>query len=179
MVLIGLIGNRRVGKTTMSDYLVEKYKFKTYAYADPIKEGAKVMFNLTDEQVYGDLKEVVDERWGISPRIFLQKLGTDCCRKTFGDDVWIKTMKFWYENNKDKNIVISDIRFPNEAKAIKDMGGTLIKIVNPDVDQIYNEHESEKLVDTIQYDLMINNNNTMKDYYKKIDDIIKIDYIIS
>lgn len=173
MVLIGLIGNKRVGKTTFSDYLVDKFKFKTYAFADPIKEGAKIMFNLTNEQVHGDLKEVVDKRWGLTPRQFLQKLGTDCCRKTFGNDVWIKTMKFWYADNKDKNVVISDIRFPNEAQAITELGGVLIKIINPNIKTNKDSHESEQLVDTINYDLIINNNLGIEEYYKKIENLLR------
>ena len=158
MVLIGIIGNKRVGKSTFSDYIVKKYNFRTYAFADPIKDGAKIMFNLSEEQVNGDLKEVVDDRWGFTPRQILQKLGTDCCRKTFGNDIWIKRMKIWYLKNIKDNIVISDIRFPNEAKAVTEMGGILVKIINPRVEVSKDKHISEQLIDTIESDLIMHNN---------------------
>lgn len=168
-MLIGVIGNKRVGKTTFADYIVEKYGFITFAFADPIKEGAKIMFDLSEEQVNGNLKEVLDKRWGFTPRQFLQILGTDCCREKFGKDVWIKRMKFWYEKNKTKNVVISDIRFPNEAEAVKEMGGILIKITNSNIIPKKDLHISEQLIDKINYDVLIENNGTITEYFGKIE----------
>ena len=172
-MIIGLIGNKRVGKSTFGDYITEKYGFKSIAFADPIKEGAKIMFDLTNEQVNGDLKEVVDTRWNKSPRQILQILGTDACRKLFEPDIWIKRLKIELKKNKNKNVVVSDVRFPNEAKAVKEMGGILIKITKSDLVG-KDSHISEQLVDKINHDILIKNDSSIEDYKQNIDNLINL-----
>ena len=172
-MIIGLIGNKRVGKTTFADYLVKEYKFDTIAFADPIKEGAKVMFFLTEEQVNGELKEVVDKRYGLTPRQILQKLGTDGCRKVFGQDIWVNVLKIALGKTKDTdNIIVSDIRFPNEALAVKEMGGHLIKIIKSDLPINKDSHISEQLIDKIKGDSEIRNDWPIGDYYEHIDTLM-------
>ena len=58
-MLIGLLGKKRVGKDTVAEYLIEKYNFIRYAFADPIKEIAGIMFNFSYEQLYGNQKEII------------------------------------------------------------------------------------------------------------------------
>jgi adenylate kinase family enzyme len=176
-MILGLIGNKQVGKTTFADYLVKEYGFKTIAFADPIKEGAKIMFDLSEEQVNGDLKEVVDKRWGLTPRKILQTLGTDCCRNTFGKDIWIKRLQFELQKMKDINVIVSDIRFPNEAKAVKEMGGHLIKIIKSDLHKNKDSHISEQLIDKIKGDTEIRNDYSIEEYKNHID--ILLSYIYS
>jgi len=50
-MIIGLIGNKRVGKDTVADYICEKFQFKKYAFADGVKDTCKVLFNFTDDQL--------------------------------------------------------------------------------------------------------------------------------
>ena len=169
-MIIGLIGKARTGKTTFADYLTKKYKFQNLAFADPIKEGAKIMFLLSEEQVYGNLKEIVDPRWNKTPRQILQELGTDLCREHFGKDIWIKRLRMEAKLLKKQkiNIVVSDIRFPNEAEAVKSMGGHLIKIIKSDI-STSDLHVSEQLVDKIKFDSSIKNDFKIKDFYAQID----------
>ena len=54
------------------------------------------------------------------------------------------------------------------AKAIKDMGGILIKVINPNVSVGSDKHISEQLINKIKYDYEILNDKTIPDYYKKI-----------
>lgn len=172
-MIIGLVGQKRVGKTSFSDYLKTKYNFLDIAFADPIKEGIKIMFDLTDEQVNGNLKEVIDDRWGFTPREFLQIIGTDACRKLIDDDIWIKRLKIELDKQKKSNIVISDIRFPNEAKEVKKMGGILIKITNSNIQLTKSSlHISEQLIEQINYDYHIENNDSIQNYYNNIDKLI-------
>jgi len=76
-MIIGLLGKNRVGKDTFAEYLIQNYGFVRYAFADPIKEIARILFNFTQEQLYGNQKEEIDNRWDISPRQFFQKFGTE------------------------------------------------------------------------------------------------------
>ena len=40
-MIIGIVGNKNVGKDTLADYLVKEKGFIKYAFADPLKEGLK------------------------------------------------------------------------------------------------------------------------------------------
>lgn len=180
-MLIGLVAGKQSGKSTFADYLCKKYSFTTQAFADPIKDGVKIMFDFSDEQMEGILKEVIDKRWGISPRQALQIIGTDIFRKhlpdtvpglsQIGDKFWLERFKIWYRKNKDKNVIVSDIRFPNEAKLIKDMGGMVVKIQRNGMKN-NDQHISESLIDKIDSDAMIRNDFSIKEYYQHIDELM-------
>ena len=59
-MIIGLSGKKRVGKDTVADYLVSKYGFIKYSFADPIKAVAKILFGFSENQLYGNNKEEID-----------------------------------------------------------------------------------------------------------------------
>ena len=180
-MLIGLIGNKRVGKDTLADYLVKNYNFEKKSFGNPLKQACKIIFDFTDEQIDTDLKEIVDKRWGISPRQCFQILGTEIFReylpnninefKNFKDDFWIIRFKIWYENNKNKNIIISDVRFLNESENLKKLGAKLIKIENINIKYIDN-HKSETENKKLKYDYLIKNNSSINEYYKNIDKLM-------
>ena len=172
-MIIGLVGKKRVGKDTVADFLCKKYGFIKYGFADPIKEIAKIMFDFSTDE---SLKEVIDERWGISPREFYQKFGTEYGQfimpqhfpKIFNDidkkGFWVKRFQIWYEKNKDKNIVITDIRFMHEYEEIKKMGGYIIKIVRDT--GLVDNHVSENF--NIDIPVTIKNNGSKEDLFRQI-----------
>jgi hypothetical protein len=61
---IGLMGRACSGKDTLADYLVKDKEFVKYNFTDPIKDISKIIFSLSDEQLYCS-KEIIDERWGL------------------------------------------------------------------------------------------------------------------
>jgi hypothetical protein len=63
----------------------------------------------------------------LTPRWILQYWGTEVCRRAFHDDIWIASLENKLRNSKD-DIVISDVRFPNEIKAIHSAGGKVIRV---------------------------------------------------
>ena len=63
----------------------------------------------------------------LTPRLMLQLWGTEVCRNGFHDDIWIASLENKMRKTKD-NIVISDVRFPNEIKAIHNAGGLVVRI---------------------------------------------------
>jgi hypothetical protein len=77
-------------------------------------------------------REQVDPWWAerldmpnLTPRWVLQYWGTEVCRKAFHNDIWIASLENKLRNSTD-DIVISDCRFPNEIKSIKNAGGQII-----------------------------------------------------
>ena len=76
-MIIGLVGNEHVGKDTIANYLCKIYNFRKYSLADPIKEIAHTVFNWSEHQLNGKLKDNLDEETGIVPREFFKWIGTD------------------------------------------------------------------------------------------------------
>lgn len=63
--------------------------------------------------------------------------------------------------------IITDVRFPNEAQAIVDKGGKMVRInrheVNKDYQEKVKKHSSETSLDTWKFDWTINNNGSIED----------------
>lgn len=182
MVLIGLVGKKGSGKDTLKDYITKNNNnIISYAFADPLKEICGILFQLSQEQLYGhqSIKEKKIDELNVSPRILFQRIGTNLFRNELlnvlpemkdvlkNDSIWIFAFKRWYKKNKHKNVIVSDVRFENEAKSIREMGGILIYI-----DRYSNncdQHESEKNIEKIKCDFVIKNKSTIIDLYKNFD----------
>lgn len=177
-MLYGLTGIKRSGKDTSADYICDKYSFMKLSLADPLKEACRSLFNFTDDQLYGDKKDVVDEFWGIKPRTAFTYLGTDIFRNEIGkiipdidDKFWIKSLESKIIANKDSNIVVADLRFQNEVDMIKSHNGIVIRVTRPNIE--VDEHESENNNDKlINIDFDIANDGSIEELYKKLDIII-------
>ncbi len=190
MVLLAVLGRKRSGKDTFSDYIIKKYGFIKYSFADPLKKGIQAFFNLSNEQLYDEkLKETIDERWGVSPRTLFQVIGTDIFQhsiKSFFPELkgeprkhWVILFKEWYldliQKNPNAFVIVSDARFLHELNEIKNLGGIIIKIIRPLSEKNSDLHQSEKEIDDIPDELInykIKNDSTLESFYQKINDII-------
>jgi hypothetical protein len=164
-MLIGISGKAQSGKDTLGKFLCDEYKCLHYYFAKPLKEGAKVMFNLTDDQIAN--KEVPIEPWGISPRKIYQLLGTEVGR---GIDpaIWIKNAEMFIKSVPGRTVVITDCRFDNEAIFIRNRGGVVINIVRDQKDIYENKHSSEGGLSPDNIDFTIYNNGTIEDMCNEV-----------
>lgn len=182
--LIGLMGRKQSGKDTAAEHLIEEYGFVRYAFADPIKDACIDAFGFTKEQCWGNLKEVVDPRWGVTPRKIFQIFGTELFQYELpkhvpelagiGRSFWAYRFGLWYEEqlaiNPAIRVVITDVRFPFEAKLITDLGGSIVKINRPSL--TYNDsHASETEMDGIPYNFLIDNAGTLDELQAAVDDL--------
>lgn len=159
--VIGLGFRARAGKDTVASVIARVHNASIIAFADPLKGAAKVIFGWTDKHVYGDLKEIVDPFWGFTPRWALQKLGTEAVREVIGQDVWERAARRRIEASVD-HVIVTDVRFPNEAKMIKDLGGELWHIDRSCLPQA--THVSETAMERwTQWDRVLRNNGTLAD----------------
>lgn len=101
------------------------------SFALPLKTVSKLIYDLSDEQINGNLKEKIDLRYGVTPRYILQVLGTDACRKMIYDNTWIDYWIREYAKNFDPTevTIVTDVRFKNEMQAIKEKGGVVWKLM--------------------------------------------------
>jgi hypothetical protein len=175
-MIIGLGYKARSGKDTIADYLVRVHNFKRIAFADSLKEACRQIFSFTDAQLYGDQKEVVDPYWEVTPRYVLQRVGTECMREGYDKDIWIKSVDNKIKGSGD-NWVITDMRFPNEAEAVKRWGGYLIKVDRPTSGATGGivAHASEFAMDSFEHwDYVIQNNvNIHAALYSKVEDMLE------
>jgi hypothetical protein len=130
-MIIGFVGFIGSGKDTAADYLVNTHGFRRDSFANTLKDAVAAVFGWDRVLLEGRTKEArewreqVDPWWAerldmpkLTPRWVLQYWGTEVCRTGFHDDIWIAS----------DNIVISDVRFPNEIKAIHNAGGIVVRI---------------------------------------------------
>lgn len=176
MALIVISGLARVGKDTLGEYLKKNFKdnYFTMAYADALKRKCIQDFDLSREQVYGDLKEVPDKRYRKrtdkdeeaywTPREILQHMGTEAYRAV-DNRFWIKQLFKYIDRNNLKNVIITDGRFPDEIDIVKERGGTHIRVErHHDIKVHGKNHASEtSLNDDIVIDYLVDNNGTFNE----------------
>jgi len=171
MNIFGITGLARSGKNTTAEYLASKYSLPILSFADPLKEAAVSLFGITEDMAYGfydyDREQIVPE-WGISVREMLQRLGTECMRKEFGEDFWLRRAEQTIKHPVYKNgFILSDIRFDNEAEWIKSKGGTILSIERNLSKQ--HGHVSEDRINVDLLDYIIPNTNTIPVLYHRLD----------
>ena len=211
-MIIGLAGLAGSGKDTVANFIVEKHEFVRVSFADALKDASAVIFSWPRNMLEGDTiesrdwREQVDSYWSakfgyaVTPRIMLQKFGTDVCRSHLHDNIWINCVeKKLQENCKNKlNTIITDVRFPNEVKMIHNAGGKVFRVkrgadpawwdlaikANSDkasVDLItnkleieYNLHISEWAWVGTSFDSVINNNGTLEELNEAVTNIVAV-----
>jgi hypothetical protein len=144
----------------VADYLVRDHHFHKTAFADPLKEVCQSLFLLSDHQVHDPFeKEVVDPRWSRSPRSLLQWIGTDLIRTHLDKEFWVKHMDLRLESlTSDSRVVLSDVRFPNEADLVRRREGILIRIQDPHAPSTsHDDHASETSMEDYPVDIVIQN----------------------
>ena len=170
--LIGIAGKAGSGKDTVADYLKANYNFESVAFAEPIREGMRAMLKLEDEHFQHPGKEVVLEEFGKSPREMMQTLGTDWARDCVNKDLWLilaaKSVKEWHYQGY--NVVITDVRFANEADYIRKHGGVVWHINRADAGTPHG-HVSEAGVAFDTRDEVIDNNGTLYKLYQQVNSL--------
>jgi hypothetical protein len=168
-MIIGFGYTARSGKDTAGDHLARKYLFTKTSFAGPLKLACQTIFGFNHYQVTS-AKEDIDQYWGITPRAALQRVGTDLLRNQFREDIWVKSVERYIKTNKAMNWVITDVRFPNEADAIKRWGGYVYRIDRPGAG--VGAHESETaMADYPRWDGVIVNDSTLPEFYRRVEEV--------
>jgi hypothetical protein len=209
-MIIGVCGFIGSGKDTIADYLTNFHEFRRESFANSLKDAVSQVFGWDRTMLEGRTKqarewrEQVDPWWAarlnmpnLTPRLMLQLWGTEVCRKAFHDDIWIASLENKLRTSTD-SVVISDCRFPNEIKSIRDAGGIVIRVVRgPEPDwydaavsmnrgEVGNTtwsiskqkiaklgiHASETAWVGTKFDFVLYNNSSIDDLYEQIREVI-------
>lgn len=185
-LLLGITGLARSGKDTFAKMLAEElYKqtdrlFILMAYAHELKLRVQKDFDLSYEQLWGAEKEIEDKRYkrpfeyhgGVradkdklpniywTPREIMQNYGQ--FYRTIDYNFWVKHLFNIIEQNDYKNVIITDIRYPNEAQPIVDKGGYIIRMNRENKTGIHNQYHSSEISmnNYDKIDFIIQNNGT-------------------
>lgn len=168
-LLIGIVGRKRSGKDTLAGFIKDIVEdVDIMSFADPIKFACQHAYHLKNAQLE-ETKDVVDPRWGISPRDMMKSLGGQYFRSK-DPDQWVKNMGFRIQGME--RVVISDVRFHNEASFIKGMGGILIHVWR-DIEENEDDDVSERTTEEIECNYYIKNDGSLEDLRSKLVDIIQ------
>ena len=203
-MIIGICGFIGSGKDTIADYLVGFHGFRRDSFAGTLKDAVAAVFGWDRELLEGRTpearawREQVDPWWAerlnmptLTPRWILQYWGTEVCRKAFHDDIWIAALQARLARRSD-HTVISDVRFPNEIKAIKEQGGRIVWVKRGDLPEWYmvarnanrgnliaqdmlknfNIHISETAWVGTEFDAEIDNNGTIEELYESVKNLV-------
>ena len=178
-LLFGLTGPPGCGKDAMAQRLVEAHQFHRVAFADEIREALLVL----DPCVQGcdRLSEIVADhgweqakkRWPEVRRL-LQVLGTELGRDLHGTDCWVDMVFTKVDAlSPDDRVVLSDVRFPNEAEAVRSRGGTVIRInrgIRPP--EVVMDHASERESAALKADHILPNLDSLDQFHGRIDRLV-------
>lgn len=109
VIRIALSGKMRSGKDTVADYLVKRHGFTRMAFADKLKDVVRDLFEVRESS---------------KNRHLLQQVGRHMCQ--VDPAVWVK-----YVVNRiplDRDIVVSDLRFPEEYHTLRGLGFILVRL---------------------------------------------------
>ena len=148
-LLIGLCGHAGAGKDTVRQFLANDHGFTGLAFADPLRDMVMALLDHVYANHYAtrrDLKEVDVPVIGASYRKLAQTLGTEWGRQTIRESLWadIAMAKARLAMARGEHVVISDVRFPNEVKAIRWHGGVIWTVTRPQLIAV-RDHVSEAL----------------------------------
>ncbi|CAB5220449.1 hypothetical protein UFOVP233_79 [uncultured Caudovirales phage] len=159
MILIALTGAATSGKGIVSKRLAQRHDFHACRFAEPIKQMLGQGLGLTHEQIDGREKALPMERFGgLTPRHLMQTLGTEWGRRMVHSDLWINLWKEKLPGMGDL-VVVDDLRFPNEAMAVRQMGGIIWRVIRPGVP--VSDHPSERLQAEISVDATLLNTSSI------------------
>jgi len=171
-MLIGLTGVALAGKDTAAAHLHRQHEFFRMAFADPLREGLKAMFGLGDWNFTPEGKERVVAWIGKSPRELLQTLGTQWGRDLVHRQIWCRLMdqRIRPRLAHGRPVVITDVRFIDEARFIYSHGGQIWRVIRPGaVTTAHSDHTSEQEAHRIVADVDLINDGTIEQLFEQVD----------
>jgi hypothetical protein len=167
--VIGLCGYAGAGKDEAAKGLTGNGsgRWTRVSFADPVRESLRALDPIVGG---GNYLSSEIETWGWNEakqcpevRRLLQRLGTEAGRDIHGWDCWVSIARRKIDAAGD--VVLTDVRFPNEAALVREYRGKIVRIERPGVGP-KNDHSSERL--DFESDLRIVNDGTVEDLHRTI-----------
>lgn len=185
-LILGIMGKKRSGKDTFAARLVAEHGFTRIGFADALKDVALELDPIVDVIELGRERGVEEVRlsdvlgpeldWEVAKELpevrrILQALGV-AVRNHVGEDVWVRAAMAKADAVPGP-VVITDVRFPNEADFIRHSGGQLVRITRHGLEAA-DEHISETALDGRAADFLVTNNGTVGALHSKADVVARL-----
>lgn len=157
-MIIGLVGRSRVGKDTVASFFSGTHRVRRLA--QPVKDACKVLYGWSDVEVESAAKELVDPKWGVTPRFAMVHL-TQEVRRFMGSNFFTKR---FFDSWDGEPIVIPDVRFHEDIQEIHARGGVTIKITRKGCP----DHPFEFPIDSMPSTFVVENDGTIEELRDKI-----------
>ncbi len=176
--VVGLTGEAGSGKSAAASHLMKTFGYEPVKFAFPLKVMLRAYYDTQgllpeeiERRIEGDLKEEPDPYLnGHTPRHAMETLGTEWGRICMGDTFWIDAWR--RKALQYSKVVVDDCRFDNEAQAIKDLSGDVIRLKPKKRRRKRSNHSAEKGVDDSLVDFEIKNDGTLGDLRAALTEII-------
>lgn len=142
-MLIGLCGPEGAGKSTAAKLIAGTYRLPVWPFAGPLKRMIEAL-GVDPRHLYGtpaDKAEPLALFGGQTARHAMQTLGTEWGRQCIGSDFWVRA---WLATVPAGGAIADDVRFPNEAEAVLNAGGVMVRVIRSPRDLLKSpRHPSE------------------------------------
>lgn len=178
-MIYALIGFQRVGKTTAAKYIEGKgyrrINFKDALIAEIKKNFPDLLLVLSD--YYEMTIDELFEKKPLAVRALLQNYGTEVRRgdkSNYWIEKWEQSVFNLVEDFKTlPNVVVDDVRFQDEAEAVKKLGGKLIRLIRTDITSGgFHASETQNLAIKEDYTILCESGSHDK-LYNALDNICK------
>lgn len=195
-MIIGINGYAGSGKDTVGEIIKQLQPHEHWEikkFAGKLKDVASTILGIPtlmfEDQEFK--KKTLPQMWSnhglpMTVRDFLQRLGTDALREGLHPNTWVNALMMDYKEQliniindegyqfeeRYPNWIITDCRFPNEAIAIKNQGGVIVRINRPGINAV-NAHPSEVALDHWHFDYVVENDEGIVELKHQVRDILK------
>lgn len=167
-MIIGISGYSQSGKDTLGmaiqtispQWQIKKFAGKLKTIASLLTGVSPELFESQEFKNWKMGEEWNDNGYTMTYREFLQTLGTEAIRDSIHPNAWVNALMADY--TPDDHWVVTDVRFPNEANAIKEVGGVIVRINRPSKPPV-NKHLSEIALDQWEFDYHVENDKDIVD----------------
>lgn len=177
--IVAVTGLKRSGKDIVSEYISKRYGYNHVKISSKLKSIIKLTFDLTDEDVESNKKDLVNERLNVSPRRLMDFFGTHIFQYEINKIMPNVGRKFWINDlleNNTEPIVISDLRFFHEVDELKKKSSCLILRVNRECIRQDVNFVSEEEIKDLLVDYELHNNSSISNLYLQVDQILNKEF---
>lgn len=170
--VIGIAGRARSGKDTVASFILAAVGGYRYSFADPIRAMLVPLGIDMSDPYWQDRKEEVIPALGSSPRRLMQTLGTEWGRDTIHPNLWL-LLANQRLLNAGPGMIVSDIRFENEAQWVRNCGGMVIHLFRPDAPNV-EAHASEGGIEVQSRDIQLFNSGTLEELQSSVRALLRV-----
>lgn len=173
-LLLGFCGPKQSGKTLAAELLMHHHGVLGMGFAQPLRVFIAELLGYTAAELEANKETPVPWLEGATPRTMLQTLGTEWGRNLIHPDLWVRVAMKSADRARAVGhaVVFADVRFPNEAAAIKDRGGYILRIERDAAANSGDAHVSEAGLPPEYVHATIPNNGTPQELYDGLREVL-------